>query len=241
MLRLPELRSEQIVDLDDALSDAAAQDGAEPGALLAAGDFGRLVHRAFEHWARERIRGALLEPASAYVERAAVELRVHPKSAQIRKAIDGMTAAIAALANWRIERTEAPFSLQYGDAIVTGFIDLIARDPANRATIIDFKTGSTAAIEFGLQLGIYRDAAMRVMRLDDVACAIGRFDKSGFSLEPLEVPDATEIQKRIAAAAVGLRSADVTPRPGGWCYDCAYRGAPCDAYPRKENETTLKG
>lgn len=241
MMRLPELRSEHVVDLDDALTDAAAQDGAEPGALLAAGDFGRLVHRALEHWARERIRGALLEPAHAYVDRAVLELRVHPKSAQVRKASEGVTAAIAALASWRIERTEAPFSLQYGDAIVTGFIDLIARDPAERATIIDFKTGGTPASEYGLQLGIYRDAAMRVMQLDDVACVIGRFDKSGFSLEPLEVPDAAEVRKRIGAAADGLRLADVTPRPGGWCYDCAYRAAPCDAYPRKENETTLKG
>jgi hypothetical protein len=84
-----------------------------------------------------------------------------------------------------------------------------------------------------LQLGIYRDAALRVLRLDDVACAIGRFGTSGFSLEPLDVPDLAEVRKRIADVAAGLRSADVTPRPGGWCYDCAYRAAPCDAYIRE--------
>ncbi|MBV8170515.1 MAG: ATP-dependent helicase [Candidatus Eremiobacteraeota bacterium] len=231
MLRLPDLRGERSTDLDDVLADAAAQDAQQPGALLAAGDFGRLVHRALEEWARARMRGDRLERPERYVATAAAELRVRPKGSQGRAAVEGVQAASQALRDWHIERAEAPFSLEYDGAVLTGFIDLIARDPGGRITIVDYKTGETAAAAYGLQLGIYRDAAVRVMGFDDVACAIGRFSGDTFSIEPLVVPDAAEVRARIAAVCAGLRATDLTARPGECCRGCAFRAAPCDAYP----------
>jgi hypothetical protein len=163
---------------------------------------------------------------------AARDLDVHPKAAQQAKAANDVRAAIRALAGWTIEHVEAPFSLQYGDVVVGGFIDLIARDATGRAVLVDYKTGETAATEYALQLGIYRDAVERAYRLPSAACFIGRFSDAGFALEPLDVPAQDEVRARIAAVAKGLRERDVTPSPGRWCYTCAYRAAPCDAYPK---------
>jgi len=117
---------------------------------------------------------------------------------------------------------------------VSGFIDLVVQDPHGRIVVVDFKTGATPAPEYALQLGIYRDAVERVYGFTDVACAIGRFaEDDTFSLETVELPSHGTVRARIAAVAEGLRHADVTPKPGRWCWTCAYRAAPCDAYPRR--------
>jgi hypothetical protein len=86
-----------------------------------------------------------------------------------------------------------------------------------------------------LQLGIYRDAAERVYGLRGITCAIGRFNEDNeFSLEMIDPPTPDAVRARIAAVAEGLRRGDITPKPGRWCWTCAYRAAPCDAYPRKQ-------
>jgi DNA helicase-2/ATP-dependent DNA helicase PcrA len=230
-LRLPNVRPDQRKDDDDPLDDAAL-DLSETGSLLASSDYGRLVHRALETWARARGRGGQADAAEEFVTAAARDLDVHPKATQAAKAANDVRAATAALADWTIERVEAPFSLQYGDVVVSGYIDLIARDAAGRAILVDYKTGDTPAAEYALQLGIYRDAVERAYGLPSAACFIGRFSDAGFALEALDVPSPDEVRARIAAVAKGLRDRDVTPRPGRWCYTCAYRAAPCDAYPR---------
>lgn len=172
------------------------------------------------------------DTAEARVATAARDLGVHPKAAQAGKAADDVRAAITALAGWTIERVEAPFSLQYGDVVVSGYVDLIARDAAGRAMLVDYKTGETKASEYALQLGIYRDAVERAYHMPSAACFIGRFSDDGFALEALEVPAPDDVRARIAAVASGLRERDTTPRPGRWCYTCAYRAAPCGAYPK---------
>ncbi|MBV8222553.1 MAG: PD-(D/E)XK nuclease family protein, partial [Candidatus Eremiobacteraeota bacterium] len=230
VMRLPELRRGPSEELDDALADAASLDAAEPGALLAAGDFGRLVHRALERWARGRIASAVDVEGSALVDQAAAELQLCPKNAERARAVASVEATMAALADWDVLRAEAPFTLQYGDIVVAGYIDLIARDPRGRATIVDYKTGVTKSSAYSLQLAIYRDAADRVYGLSGAACAIGRFDGERFALEPLDVPSDSDVRERIASVAAGLRLADVTARPGEWCWTCPYRAAPCDAY-----------
>jgi DNA helicase-2/ATP-dependent DNA helicase PcrA len=231
--RLPNVRPDARSDSDDALFDAAA-DTDETGSLLAVSDYGRLVHRALERWARARARDGEETP-EAYVAGAARDLGLGPQEAQSGKAAADVRAAIAALADWRIEHVEAPFSLQYGDAVVTGFIDLIARDAEGRALILDYKTGETPAAEYALQLGIYRDAVERVYGVPSAACFIGRFSETGFALEPVDVPSPDDVRARIASVARGLRSRDTTPRPGRWCYTCPYRAAPCDAYPKSKS------
>jgi hypothetical protein len=232
-LRLPNVRPDPRSTGDDAL-DEAALDLSEMGSLLASSDYGRLVHRALESWARSQAHGGPADAPEILVSAAARDLDVHPKAAQQAKAANDVRAAIGALAGWTIEHVEAPFSLQYGDVVVGGFIDLIARDATGRAVLVDYKTGETAASEYALQLGIYRDAVERAYHLPAAACFIGRFSDAGFALEPLDVPAPDEVRARIAAVAKGLRERDVTPRPGRWCYTCAYRAAPCDAYPKSK-------
>jgi DNA helicase-2/ATP-dependent DNA helicase PcrA len=229
-LRLPNVRPDPRSTGDDALDDAAL-DLSETGSLLASSDYGRLVHRALESWARNKAQGGQAGTPETLVSAAARDLDVHPKAAQQAKAANDVRAAIGALAGWTIEHVEAPFSLQFGDVVVGGYIDLIARDATGRAVLVDYKTGETAATEYVLQLGIYRDAVERAYHLPGAACFIGRFSDAGFALEPLDVPAPDEVRARIAAVAKGLRERDVTPRPGRWCYTCAYRAAPCDAYP----------
>ena len=125
--------------------------------------------------------------------------------------------------------------LQYETVVVTGFIDLIGRDDKGRTVILDYKTGERPATDYALQLGIYRNAALRVYKSNDAVCAIGRFSESGFAIEELSVPPLPELNARVAAVAAGLLKRDTTARPGDWCWTCAYRAAPCDAYPRRKS------
>ena len=233
-LRLPNVQPSARSTDDDPL-DEAALDLTDTDSLLASSDFGRLVHRALEGWARSRMRGDAADGPEMFVTAAARDLGVRPKSAQAEKAANEVRAATDALAGWTIERVEAPFSLQYGGAVVTGFIDLIARDAAGHAIIVDYKTGDTPSAQYVLQLGIYRDAAERAYGLPSATCFVGRFSETGFALETLDVPPPAEVRARIAAVAKGLRDRDTTPRPGRWCYTCPYRAAPCDAYPRSRS------
>lgn len=231
ILRLPDLRRERAETSDDSVSEAIALDDADVDSLLAS-DRGRLVHRALERWAQARMTNARIDTADAYVAGAMSELGLRPKAAERNEATAQVGGAIRALGNWHIERAEAPFLLQFGDAVVTGFIDLMARDNAERTVILDYKTGDTPASEYALQLGLYREAARRAYGVQDPVCMIGRFEGDGFTLEEVGAPGADEVRSRVAAVAAGLRAADTRPIPGRWCFTCAYRAAPCDAYPR---------
>ncbi|HXM19126.1 MAG TPA: ATP-dependent DNA helicase [Candidatus Tumulicola sp.] len=231
VLRLPDLSppSEDVSGAKaPALQDEALQVPAEPTSLLAAGEFGRLVHRALERWARDRLQAAPARPPQAYLEEATADLNLHVKAADRKRASGAVHEAIAKLDGWRVIAAEAPFTLQVGDVVVTGFIDLIAADPAGNVTILDYKTGKAASAE--LQLGIYREAAHRVYSVDRAACAIGRFEKDTFTIETVDPLAFDEVVTRIQHIAAGMRAADVTPKPGDWCRSCAYRAAPCDAY-----------
>lgn len=232
VLRLPDLTVHSDATSGAEALSAAMQDAVESGALLAAGDFGRLVHRALERWARARMATAPARPPQAYLDEALADLALRTKAAERKRAGDAVHAAISALDGWQIVAAEAPFTLQMGGVITTGFIDLLARDAKGASTIIDYKTGEGASAEYALQLGIYREAARRVYSIDDAACAIGRFDRGTFAIEPVDVPGLDEIEPRIQRIAAGMRASDLTPKPGEWCWSCAYRAAPCDAYPR---------
>jgi DNA helicase II / ATP-dependent DNA helicase PcrA len=233
VLRLPDLspRSDPKTGHVQALQGAALQDAAENTSLLAAGDFGRLVHRALERWARDRMADAPVRPPQAYLDEATADLDLRVKAPDRKRASGAVHEVISKLDGWRVITAEAPFTLQIGDVVIAGFIDLIAADPAGNVTILDYKTGKAASAE--LQLGIYREAARRVYSVDVAACAIGRFEKDAFTIEAVEPPALDEVVARIQRIAAGMRAADVTPKAGTWCWTCAYRGAPCDAYPKK--------
>ncbi len=230
VMRLPDLRVGRKADSDETGDGEARRDASAPGALMA-DDYGRIVHRALERWSGARMHGDGVQTPETYVAQAISDLRLRLKAAEVKRASADVQAAMTALAAWRVEHAEAPFSMQYDDVVVKGYIDLIARDPHGSAVVLDYKTGTTAAREYALQLGIYREAARRVYDVADAACIIGRFADGGFSLETVDVPDVALVRGRIAAVATGLRDRDLTPRPGDWCYTCQYRAAPCDAYP----------
>jgi len=239
ILRLPDLRRASPGASDDALLEAIAGDGYEPDALLAS-DRGRLVHRALERWARARVSGDSIATPERYVTDSASELELRISAPDFKRAIEDVRLAIAALSDWRIERAEAPFLMQFGEAVVGGYIDLIARDPAGRLTVLDYKTGETAASEYALLLGIYREAARRAYKIEDAACVVGRFSDGAFALEALDVPSGDAVRTRIEAIAAGLRAGNTEARPGRWCFTCAYLGAPCDAYPRSGGKTAVE-
>jgi len=229
ILHLPDLRRVGHMPSDDSLLEVIAVDGREEGTLLAS-DRGRLVHRALERWARARLAGGSIGTPESYVTDAASELGLSIAVRDFQRAIDDARLATTTLAAWRIERAEAPFVMQFGDAVIEGYIDLIARDPTGRQAVLDYKTGETAISEYALQLGIYREAARRAYRIEDAACVVGRFSDGAFALEALDVPSADAVRARIETVAAGLRAGSTEAKPGRWCFTCAYRAAPCDAY-----------
>ena len=154
------------------------------------------------------------------------------KGNELKESIEDVRAAIDGLRDWRVVRAEAPFVMQFGDAVVIGFIDLIALDDAGLPVILDYKTGTTPVSEYALQLGIYREAAMRAYGVRNPRCAIGRFEGGRFTIEMIDAPAEPDVRARIGAVAAGLSATDIEPRPGRWCYTCTYRAAPCDAYPQ---------
>jgi superfamily I DNA/RNA helicase len=231
ILRLPDLRRRKPEASDDAFAEAISADGEDADALLAS-DRGRLVHRALERWALSQIGGAPSDSAAVYIAAAATEFALRLKGSELQEAIGYVRAAIEGLRGWRIAQAEAPFLMQFGDAVVTGFIDLIALDETGRPAILDYKTGTTPVSEYALQLGIYREAARRAYGVRDPRCAIGRFEDGRFTVETIDAPAEADVRARVAAVAAGLSAAETEPRPGRWCYTCTYRAAPCDAYPR---------
>jgi ATP-dependent exoDNAse (exonuclease V) beta subunit len=230
ILRLPDLRRRKPEASDDAVAEAISADGEDADALLAS-DRGRLVHRALERWALSQMGGAPSDSAAVYIAAAATEFALRLKGNELKEAIGDVRAAIDGLRDWRVMRAEAPFLMQFGDAVVTGFIDLIALDETGRPAILDYKTGTTPVSEYALQLGIYREAARRAYGVRDPRCAIGRFENGRFTIETIDTPAEQDVRARVAAVAAGLSAADTEPRPGRWCYTCTYRAAPCDAYP----------
>ncbi len=195
--------------------------------LLSAGAYGEMMHRALESWARGPGRRA-----EEYVAGAVRDLGVKPSAAERTRAIDGVTAAMGALSGWTPLLAEAPFTLDLGDVSVTGYVDLVARDPHGEVVVVDYKTGVTSAEHYALQLALYRLAVHRAYGIDTSGCAIARIAGNACTLEAVPALDESAVRARIDAVAAGIRGADVTARPGPQCATCTYRAAPCMDFPQ---------
>jgi hypothetical protein len=81
ILRLPDVRPDALDSEDETSAQTAVLDSAESSSLLAAGDHGRLVHRALELWARRRAG------ADNAVREAAADLKLKIDSKQLERAV----------------------------------------------------------------------------------------------------------------------------------------------------------
>jgi hypothetical protein len=149
----------------------------------------------------------------------------------LRRAADAFTLMTGALAGWTPLYAEAPFTLDVDGTTVSGFIDLIARDPAGRAMVIDYKTGIAPAEDYALQLALYREAARAAYGVD-AGAVLARVRDGAVQFESAPELDRGVVASRVRAAALGIANGDDTPKPGPWCATCAYRAAPCMSFPR---------
>lgn len=218
--------SDRVVEADP--SDGPVRD---PDSLLGLGAYGDLVHRALELWADARIAGLAAVTGADAIARAARELGEAPSKTDTVRAIDAFDKMTAALVGWTPLYAEAPFTLDVDGVSVSGFIDLIARNPAGAAMVVDYKTGVAPAADYALQLALYREAARGAYGLD-AGAVIARIRDGAVTFEPVPDLDRATLTARVRAAASGIANADDTPRPGVWCAVCPYLAAPCMSYPR---------
>jgi DNA helicase-2/ATP-dependent DNA helicase PcrA len=228
-------------------ADWQAGEARDPDSLLGLGAFGDLVHRALELWAAERI-ACSADPHSAdlygrpksdgppisateAIAQAARDLDETPSASDVRRASETFAAMTDALSGWAPLFAEAPFTLDVDGITVSGYIDLIARDPAGKTMIVDYKTGIAPAEDYALQLALYREAARTAYDVD-AGVMLARIRDGVVKFEMTPELNRTEIAARIRAAAEGIANGDDTPRPGVWCATCPYRAAPCMSFPR---------
>ncbi len=213
----------------------------DPDSLLGLGAFGDLVHRALELWALDRIACSAdlygrLNPVSSppdaaeAISRAARDLDETPSKSDMRRASETFSAMTDALAGWAPLFAEAPFTLDVDGITVSGFIDLIARDPAGKLMVVDYKTGVAPAEDYALQLALYREAARAAYDVD-AGATLARIREGIVSFESAPALDSAVIAARVRAAADGIANGDDAPRPGVWCATCPYRAAPCMSFP----------
>ncbi|MDQ6779565.1 MAG: ATP-dependent helicase [Candidatus Eremiobacteraeota bacterium] len=205
-------------------------------ALLGSGEFGSLLHKALELWALDVRARAAPVTSAAYVEGACRFLDLSPGTQQRHKAESVITRVMHALAGWQPLEAEAPFTLDFGSEaeplLMTGYIDLLALDDRGRACVVDYKSGTVDATGHALQLALYRRAAELVYGHAGAQCYIGRVVGDAFSLQQVEALSEGQLRERIMRVREGLKARDDTPRPGIWCFQCPYRGAPCQDYLR---------
>jgi DNA helicase-2/ATP-dependent DNA helicase PcrA len=224
------------VDVADSREDPVR----DSDSLLGLGAFGNLVHRALELWAAGRIdfgadphrRPKPSSPplaADEAISQAASDLGETPSKSDVGRAAEAFSLMTAALAGWTPLFAEAPFTIDFDGITVSGFIDLIARDPAGAAVVVDYKTGTAPAADYALQLALYREAARGAYGLD-AGAVIARIRDGVVTFEPVPDLDRAAVTARVRTAAVGIANADDSPQPGVWCATCPYRAAPCMSF-----------
>jgi ATP-dependent DNA helicase UvrD/PcrA len=207
----------------------AFQRDREPAAdsLLTLGAYGELVHRALERWARDVGR-----TSRQYVTDAIGDLELKPLKKELEQAAATVDTVVNTLAGWIPLLAEAPFTLDFDGIAVSGFIDLVAADPKGETYVIDYKTGVSDAAAYDLQLALYREAVVNAYGIHVKGCRIARITAKRCDLEAVDLPDGTEMRRRVAAVAAGIRTGDLMAKPGLHCAQCPYRDAPCRDFPR---------
>ena len=185
---------------------------------------GSLAHRALEHWGRARIDAHPIDVGTAFDTALPEFTDVSDTAARDARA--NAERAVEALAPYDILAVEPTFSTAFGETIVEGAIDVIARDDRGHIIVIDYKTGRTAGEHYRLQLALYRHVATLRYPGDDVDATILRLSPQAATFEHAEPMSYDAIAQ--AVAEVGLLESD-DAHVGAWCGSCVYRGAPCYA------------
>ena len=127
---------------------------------------------------------------------------------------------------------ERPFAAEVGDALLTGQVDRLERDPAGRLVVVDLKTGKSRVKPDDLpvhpQLGAYQLAVQ--------AGAFGAGEESGGALlvqlaasgrdpEQLQAPladaeDPQWIERAVGSVAARMRGSEFTARINSYCGGC---------------------
>jgi superfamily I DNA/RNA helicase len=233
MLRLPETAVAPPRRAGVADGDEGSIEAPPPDSLLAAGEYGLLLHTALEQWARDKRAGAPLREAGAYVRGAQALLRLAAPEEQLARARGVLSQLMRRLQDWQPVAIEAPFVLDFGregrPLLVTGYIDLLARDGADDPCLVDYKTGDPTT-DHALQLALYKRAAAAVHAVEPKRCFIAQISGGAVALNEVTPVSDAELERRIAEVCRGLLTRDVRARPGAWCWSCGYRGAPCLDY-----------
>jgi len=213
-----------VPDLGAGMPSPAPTEAATPRAHEPPGAtwFGTLVHRALELHAGARASGDALDAAAASARACDEEDVGGPLRARVRRAT---ALAAAALADWTPLAAEQPFDLVVGGARVQGYVDLVARDPAGRRCVVDYKTGAQPAERFALQLAVYR-AAVRDDEESPDAYVL-RIAEGSATFERVPVATDAELAQAVAHACAVLGGDDVAPRPSARCGRCSFAEGLC--------------
>jgi ATP-dependent exoDNAse (exonuclease V) beta subunit len=238
MLQLPEVAQTGRRRTAQAEPDATDPADVEPAdSLLGAGEYGQLLHKALELWALDKRNAAPVRDAAAYASASAEVLHLSPTGMQRRQAEQTLEHVVHELRDWQPVQIEAPFVLDLGEEnrplLVTGYLDLLARDANGRACVIDYKTGNPA-VDHALQLALYQLAAARAYGMPDALCYVGQIDGGEFALHHIQPVAHDELATRVRAVRDGLLDWSARATPGAWCWTCGYRGAPCQSYPKRK-------
>ena len=119
---------------------------------------------------------------------------------------------------------EVPFEMPIGDTVVRGRIDAVFADADGGATVVDWKTGEPphgpeAIRQAAVQLAVYRLAwsALSGCPRSSVRTAF-HYVRTGTTVTPEELPDATELAGRLPARTMEAMSASNATRAVGRGY-----------------------
>lgn len=203
---------------------------AAPDSLLSAGEYGQVLHKALERWAVDKRNAHCLNDATVYLDGAVRLLDVAISKKQHDAAQVALDRIMSELHDWQPVQIEAPFALDFGEEgrplLVTGYLDLLARNARGEACLIDYKTGDPTT-DHALQLALYALAAHDVYEMERSECFVGQIDGKDFTLQRIEPLAPAELRKRILAVRDGLLAREDRATPGSWCWTCGYRDAPC--------------
>ncbi|MBV8668087.1 MAG: ATP-dependent helicase [Candidatus Eremiobacteraeota bacterium] len=208
---------------------------ADDDALLKAGDFGAMVHKALELWAIAK-RDGVTKPLPQLIEDAGRVLDLSPGDEDRRTAIGAIEHVAQAFARWTVLLVEAPFTIDVGSEgdpqLLFGYLDLLARDEQGRVCLVDYKSGGALGTQFGLQLALYRTAAKSAYGIEVERSYIGRVKENAFELEAVSPADDEEVRAVIERVRQGFAACDTRANAGAWCGKCGYRKAPCMDFKR---------
>jgi ATP-dependent exoDNAse (exonuclease V) beta subunit len=191
------------------------------------GRFGRIVHKILEYDAKARIAETERDLERFIADAVEEE---EGTSAEAEAARSAVAAARAVLETYEPVAAEQRFLLSIGGEVMSGYIDLLARDRDGRLIVIDYKTGSTAGEHYALQFALYARAVREIYEEQPNAMLL-RIGEQTAMAEAIAIASDAALYAAIEAAGTMENN---EPRPSAACRYCPYAYDVCDAAPRPE-------